>query len=137
MRPDDIKAGIFKWRALLIIGALVSLCVSDGVGPRLMPLPVPEITAASDGEPRGADIEASRAPAPSKDSSRWVVMAAVGQNNRAGARHERAQSATHAPQRAFEAPAGIVLVIVDARGPLFPITPRAARPPGRAPPRLV
>lgn len=47
MRLDDIKAGIVKWRGLLIISALVSLCLSDGVGPRFMPLPASLVVTAS------------------------------------------------------------------------------------------
>jgi hypothetical protein len=61
MRQYGIKAGTVKWRALLIIGALISLCLSDTVGPRLLPLPVSEVvtTAAVEG-PLGQSGEEAR-----------------------------------------------------------------------------
>ena len=136
MRPNDIKAGRVKWRALLIIGALVSLCLSDGVGPRLMPLPVSEAATASAEVQQGDDPTASRAPSPIKGSSARVEMAATAQN-RDGARHQQVQTATHAPQRMFIAPAVIILKVHGAYGHLLSFTAPVSRPPGRGPPRLV
>ena len=136
MRPGDIKAGMVKWRALLIIGALISLCLSDGVGPRLMPLPVPEAARASAEVPQGNAPTASRVPSPVKGSTSRVEMAATAQN-RAGARHQQSQTATHAPQGMFEAPAVIILKVHGSYGPLLSFTAPVSRPPGRGPPRLV
>ena len=136
MRPDDITAGTVKWRALLIIGALVSLCLSDGVGPRLMPLPVSDAATASAEAQQGIDPAASRAPSPKKGSGPRIEMAATAQN-RAGARHQQAPTATHAPQGMLEAPAVIILKVRGAYGPLLSFTAPVSRPPGRGPPRLV
>ena len=136
MMPDDIKAGRFRWRVLLIIGALVSLCLSDGVGPRLMPLPVSEAATASAEVQQGDDPATSRAPSPVKGSSQRVEMAATAQN-RAGARHQQVQTAAHAPQGIFLAPAIIILKVHGAYGPLLSFTASVSRPPGRGPPRLV
>ena len=137
MRPDDIKAGTVKWRAFLIISALVSLCLSDGVGPRLMPLPVSEAVAASaEVQQQGNAPAASRVPSPAKGSSARVEMAATAQN-RAGARHQQVQTATHAPQGMFLAPAVIILKVHGAYGPLLSFTAPVSRPPGRGPPRRV
>ena len=132
MRPYDTKPGTVTWRVLLIIGALVSLCLSDGVGPRLMPLPVSEVAKVQQGDQPGA----SRAPLPTKGSSPRVEMAATAQN-RAGARHEQLQTATHAAQGKFEAPAVIILKVHGAYGPLFSFTAQVSRPPGRGPPPLI
>lgn len=136
MRPGDIKAGMVKWRALLIIGALVSLCLSDGVGPRLMPLPVPEAATASAEVPQGSAPAASRVPSPVKGSGPRVEMAATA-HSRAGSPDQQAQTATHAPQGMFEAPAVIILKVRGAYGPLLSFTAPVSRPPGRGPPRLV
>jgi hypothetical protein len=136
MRPYDIKARAGKWRALLIIGALISLCLSDTVGPRLLPLPVSEIvTAFAEGQP-GIEPAASRAPSPTKNSSPRVEMAATAQN-RAGADHKHVQAAVHAPRGVLEAPPPIILYALNAHQPLYSLTAQVSRPPGRAPPRLV
>jgi hypothetical protein len=136
MRPYDIKAGMAKLRALLVLGALVSLCLSDGVGPRLMPLPVSEVVAASAGAQQGNEPAASRTPSPIKVSSPWVEMAVTSQN-RAGARHQQVQTAARDLQGMFEAPAVIILKVPGAYGPLFSFIVPVSRPPGRAPPRLI
>ena len=136
MRPYDIKTGTVKWRALLIIGALISLCLSDTVGPRLLPLPVSEaVTIASDEGRQGIEPAASRAPAPTKGSCPRVEMAATAQN-RAGADHKHVQVAAHTPRSMFEAPADIIL---DAPGAFRPLHSASlvSRPQGRAPPRLI
>jgi hypothetical protein len=125
-----------KWRAFLILGALVSLCLSDGVGLRLMPLPVSEDVVASTEVQQGIEPAASRTPSPAKVSSPRVEMAVTSQN-RASARHQQVQTATHAPQGVFEAPAVIILKVPGAYGHLFSFTTSLSRPPGRAPPRLV
>ena len=137
MRPYNTKAGTVKWRALLIISALVSLCLSDGVGPRLMPLPVSEAAISSAAEVRQSNAPAaSGVPSPVKVSSPRVEMAATAQN-RAGDRHQQVQTATHAPQGIFKAPAVIILRVHGADGPLLTFTAPISRPPGRGPPRLV
>lgn len=136
MKLGEIKSGMVKWRALLIIGALVSLCLSDSVGPRLMPLPVSEISTTSVERQQGIDPKASRAPTSTKGSKPWVEMASTAPN-RAGARHKQVQPATHAPQNIFEAPPDIVQDDPAAYGPLFLFTASVSRPPGRGPPRLV
>ena len=136
MRPYDTKAGTVKWRALLIAGALISLCLSDNVGPRLLPLPVSEVvtTASAEGQ-QGIEPAASRAPAP-KGASPRVEMAATAKNS-AGADQKHVQIAAHTPWGVLEAPADIVLNALSARKPLYSLTAQASRPPGRAPPRLV
>jgi hypothetical protein len=137
MRQYDIKAGTVKWRALLIIGALISLCLSDTVGPRLLPLPVSELvtTAPVEGQP-GPEPAASRTPAPTKGTSPRVEMAATAQT-RAGADHKHVQVAAHTPRGVLQAPAVVILDTLNAYQPLYSLTAQVSRPQGRAPPRLV
>lgn len=136
MRLDDIKAGIVKWRGLLIISALVSLCLSDGVGPRFMPLPASEVVTALAEGYQGPEDTASRIPSHTKGANPRIEMAATAQN-RAGDRYRQVQPATHAPQGMFEAPEVIISDIPGAYGPLYSLTAFASRPRGRAPPLLV
>jgi hypothetical protein len=137
MRPDNIKAGTVKWRAILIIGALLSLCLSDTVGPRLLPLPVSEIvTVASAEVHQGTEFAALSAPAPTKGASPRIEMAATAQN-RAGADHKHGQVATHALRDVCYAPPGIILDGLGTYQPLYTLSALVSRPPGRAPPLLV
>jgi hypothetical protein len=137
MRQYGTKAGRVKWRALLIIGALISLCLSDTVGPRLLPLPTSELatTAEALGRP-GPAPAASRTPPSSKSLGPRVDMAATSQN-RAGADHKHMQVAAHSPRSVLQAPAGIILSTLNVFKPLYSLTAQVSRPPGRAPPRLV
>lgn len=137
MRQYGIKAGTVKWRALLIIGALISLCLSDTVGPRLLPLPVSELaTTAYPDAPLGAEPTASRAPSPTKGSGPRVEMAATS-HGRAGADHKHVQVAIHTLRGMFEAPADTISYAPSAYQPLYSLKAQDSRPPGRAPPRLV
>lgn len=136
MKPCDTKAGIVNRRALLIVGVLISLCLSDNVGPRLMPLPVAEGVEASAASQQSTEPAASRIPSPAKGSGPRVEMAATAQN-RAGTRHPQAHAATHAPQGGVVVPEDIIRNVSDAHGPIVFFTTPASRPPGRAPPRLV
>jgi hypothetical protein len=137
MRPDILKAGTVKWRALLIIGVLISLCLSDTVGPRLLPIPVSGVvTTASADVQQGTEPAASSAPASTKGVSPRVEMAGTAQN-RAGADHKHVQVAAQTPRGVPEAPAGIILGGPGAYRPLYSLSALVSRPPGRAPPRLV
>ena len=136
MRQYGTKAGRIKWRALLIIGALISLCLSDTVGPRLLPLPVTELatTAPAEGWP-SPETTASRTPPSSKGLGSRVDMAASSQN-RAGVDHKHMQEAAQSSS-VLQAPAGIILDTLNAYKPLYSLATQVSRPPGRGPPRLV
>jgi hypothetical protein len=137
MRQNGIKAGTVKWRALLIIGALISLCLSDTVGPRLLPLPVSELgtTASAEGW-AGPEPAASRTPSHTKGSSPRVEMVATAQI-RTGADNKHVQVAVRTPRHVLEAPTDILLDAPNAYQPLYSLTAQVSRPQGRAPPRLV
>ncbi|MCA1612658.1 MAG: hypothetical protein LC795_04765 [Acidobacteria bacterium] len=121
-------------RVLIILGVLVSLCVSDNVGPRLLPLPsISELASA----PRAFDPgeAASRSPARGKTEGARVEMVTAPQS-RAGAERQSPHAAGAAMFELAIPPAPRSL-----RRELYPPTAESsapfARPKGRAPPRLV
>ena len=126
---------MLKWRALLIIGALISLCLSDSVGPRLLPLPALQRVTASTEARQSIEPAGSPTPTPTKGLGPKVEMAAAPQN-RAGAGDRQVQVATLALGGAFEAPGYTTLDVTAAYGPLLPFTALTSSPPGRAPHRL-
>ncbi len=66
-------------RVLIILGVLVSLCVSDNVGPRLLPLPsISELASAPQAFDPGE--AASRAPARGKTEGARVEMVTAPQS---------------------------------------------------------
>lgn len=121
-------------RVLIILGVLVSLCVSDNVGPRLLPLPsIPEPASA----PGVFDPEraASRAPARGRTEGARVEMVTAPQS-RAGAGRQSPHAAAPPTFELATPPAQRSL-----RRRLYPPSAESsapfARPKGRAPPRLV
>ena len=122
-------------RVLIILGVLVSLCVSDNVGPRLLPLPsISELASA----PRAFDPgeAASRAPARGKTEGVRVEMVTAPQS-RAGAERQ----SSHAAARALKFELAVPPAPRSLRPELYPPSAESsapfARPKGRAPPRLV
>ena len=121
-------------RVLIILGVLVSLCVSDNVGPRLLPLPSISELASAPGafDPREA---ASRVPARGKTEGARVEMVTAPQSRAEAER--QAPHAAGAPK--FELP--VPLAQLPLRRELHPPSAESsapfARPKGRAPPRLV
>jgi len=121
-------------RALLVLGVLVSLCASDGVGPRLLPLPaaVDSIATARQIDQREA---ASRAPSRDQPLRARVEMASA-PKGRAGA----GRQLTHATANSH----GLSLPSPNAARPLcgelYPhvreSSAKASPFRGRAPPRL-
>ena len=85
-------------KVLLILGVLVSLCVSDNVGPRLLPLPAIAVAASMPGP---VDHELADSPAPSHDragGARVGMLSAT--RRRAGPGRQSPQVA--APRPKFE-----------------------------------
>jgi hypothetical protein len=124
-----------KWRALLIIGAVISLCVSDNVGPRLLPLPA-VTEQASEADPSGRGRAASRAPSRHRTEGGRVEMVSATQS-RAGDARQSPQAAPHAPRFELATPPA---PRSSGREPYPPSDQSSApfsRPKGRAPPRLV
>lgn len=128
---DETRA--LSLRALIIFCALLSLCVSDTVGPRLLPLPAAAAHSASHTQ----TVE-DASPAPSGGASELVrvVMAAPARKHD-GAGHHSLHAIPHADVR-LVTPPGIALTYLQTTCPPSPASSAAVtRPPGRAPPPSV
>jgi hypothetical protein len=122
-------------RALIIFCALLSLCVSDNVGPRLLPLPpVSELASASVWPDRGHST--SRAPSHSRPGGARVDMVSAPQS-RAGAGSQSPQEAANTPKFELIAPTAPRRLKREVHPPSAECSAPFARPLGRAPPRLV
>lgn len=121
-------------RALLVVIALVSLCVSDNIGPRLLPLPVsPEFTTAAT---RGSLDDASRLLASSESTCfRVPIIAQI--HKRGSLQPEPPTHATHAPGHAPAQPFNAQTASQHPRASLLITSALVSRPSGRAPPALV
>ncbi|HEU4596511.1 MAG TPA: hypothetical protein VFS10_15350 [Pyrinomonadaceae bacterium] len=122
-------------RVLLILGALLSLCVSDNVGPRLLPLPPsPELAPAPGLFERGQT--ASRTTPHGGTEGARVEMASATQN-RAGAERQSPQAAARAPKFEIVIPSTPRLLRWEDHPPFAERSTPFSRPEGRAPPRTV
>jgi hypothetical protein len=113
---------------------LVSLCVSDNVGPRLLPLPsISELASA----PQASDPweAASRVPARGKTEGARVDMVTAPQS-RAGAERQSPHAA-RAPKFELAVPPAPRSLRPELYPPSAESSAPFARPKGRAPPRLV
>jgi hypothetical protein len=122
-------------RALVIFCALLSLCVSDNVGPRLLPLP-PVNELASTSGPFYWGQAAS--PAPSQGRTRGARVEVISApQTRAGAERQSPQVAAHAPKFELAAPSAPRSKGREPYPPFCESSAPFSRPKGRAPPRLV
>ncbi|HZG52318.1 MAG TPA: hypothetical protein VEZ40_09285 [Pyrinomonadaceae bacterium] len=119
---------------MLVVIALVSLCVSDNIGPRLLPLPVSlEFSTAATQE---SQDDASRLPAPGESTCfRVPIIAQV--HKRGSLQPEPPPPATHAPGHAPAQPVNARTASQHTRASLLITSAQLSRPSGRAPPSLV
>ena len=134
MARDAAMNRLTAARVLIILGVLVSLCVSDNVGPRLLPLPSLAELPSAPGvfDPWRA---ASRAPSHGRTERARVEMVTAPQS-RVGAERQSPHAAAAPKFELAVPPAPRTL----RREPYPPSAERSvpfARPLGRAPPRLV
>lgn len=135
MARDAATARFQAARVLLILGVLVSLCVSDNVGPRLLPLPSsPELAPAPGLFDRGQT--ASRTTPHGGTEGARVEMASATQG-RAGAERQSPQSAARAPKFETVIPSTPRLLRWENHPPSGECSALLSRPKGRAPPRNV
>lgn len=134
MTLGTIISRVFEVRAYLIFAALISLCVSNNVGPSFLPLPVVTDRVANNPHENQRET-ASRRPFPSESDSFRVPM--MGQTQKRAAKEPQ-------PQRVGTTlRAGLVLpndprVATERSFPVSLFTSASvSRPPGRAPPRLL
>jgi hypothetical protein len=121
-------------RASLVIAALISLCVSNNVGPRFLPLPqVSDQLAIIQNESQ--NNATSRLP--SRDESDNFRVPMMAQTlKRAGTEQQPQPLATFAPKGCLELPDDARATgEFDCTIPLF-ASATVSQPPGRAPPRL-
>lgn len=121
-------------RVFIILGVLVSLCVSDNVGPRLLPLPSVSELASAPGAFNPGEA-ASRAPARGRTEGARVEMVTAPQS-RAGAERQ-SPHAVGAPKFELAVPPAPRSVRREIYPPTAESSAPFARPKGRAPPRLV
>lgn len=124
----------FELRAVFVFATLISLCVSNNVGPSFLPLPVvtDRLAENSHGEERDTT---SRPPSPTDSDSFRVPM--MGQKQNRAAQVLQTQPFATAPNAGFLLPSDSrVTAEIGFPTPLF--TSASVSPPhGRAPPRLV
>lgn len=134
MALQPIISRFFDLRAFLVIAALISLCVSNNVGPCFLPLPVVTDRVAEN-QQKNQRSTASRPPSPAESDSFRVPMMAQTQ--------KRADKEPQPEPLAATLKGGFVLpsdagVATEFSYPISLFTPASvSQPPGRAPPRLV
>jgi hypothetical protein len=121
-------------RVLLILCALGSLCVSDNVGPRLLPLPQSHEVVSL---PLPSDRASATSHTPTQDRTddTRVEMAPAPQN-RVGAGRHSSQAAVHTPRFELVAPDARYSLGREIYQPFAESSAPFSRPKGRAPPRL-
>jgi hypothetical protein len=135
MARDAIMTKFQATRALLVLGVLVSLCVSDNVGPRLLPLPSsPELASVM------GLFELGRAASPTPSHGRTTgarVEMVTAPQSRAGAESKSPHAAAHAPKFELAVPSAPYSLRRELYPPSAESSAPFSRPKGRAPPRLV
>ena len=120
-------------RALFTLGALISLCVSDTVGPRLLPLPASATRAAA--VPQAVE-GASRAPLGNTSQVVRVAMAAPTPKQEGAGRHSL-HLIPHADVELVTPPCVARTFLQTTSTPSPAASAAVTRPPGRAPPPSV
>ena len=126
-----IISRFYDLRAFLVIATLISLCVSNNVGPSFLPLPVVTDRVAAKPQEKQLDI-ASRAPSPAESDSFRVPMMAQAQKRAAKETQPQPLAATLKVGIALPADSRVATTLS------FPISnfssALVSQPPGRAPP---
>lgn len=135
MKLADRKSGLFWCRAILFVGTLLCLCISDSAGLRLLPLPDPGLRLAFSALPHESESCDSRIPSPNKAPKTYLQMVA-GSQYRARDRHYHVQPATHAPVAFCQLQPSSLTTTPETYAPLSLGTPSLSIPTGRAPPRF-
>ena len=122
-------------RAFFIVGALISLCVSDNIGPRLLPLPVaPESSTAT---AQGSQDDAASCLTASGASACFRVPIIAQVHKRGSLQPQPPPPVTHAPTCSFAQPGDVRTSSHNPHAPLRITSAPVLRPSGRAPPALV
>lgn len=129
------RQGSLAMRVLITLGALLSLCLSDTVGPRLLPLPAADEYAAT---ARHVFGDAGVSPVHPRGEPETVRVAmAQPARRQAGAEQSHLHVTAHAAAGLIKLPVAAPTSFQTAC-PLVAATSAATtRPPGRAPPPSV
>ena len=128
-------AGFFLRRAILVVGALLSLCVSDSAGPRLLPLPSLSVPLTVNGFAANSDTHTSPTPNRNREPNTYFQMVA-GSQYRARDRHCHAQPIAHAPEASVDLKPSSFTTSTETYAHLIFRTASLSIPTGRAPPPL-
>ena len=132
MKAADNKSRLFWLRAILVLGAVGCLCVSDSAEPRLLPLPSP--TTAETKVLFSASDFASPVPQSSERTAHMAMIAGV--QYRPRDRQQHVQPATPALEQSSYIPLITFKTIHRLEGITKPKSVSLSLPIGRAPPRL-
>jgi hypothetical protein len=133
MAVQWIISRTFELRAFLVFATLISLCVSNNVGPSFLPLPV--VTDRLVENSHGERDTTSRLPNPTESDSFRVPM--MGQTQKRAAKEPQPQPVATTLKVGFVLPTEArVAAELGFPIPLF-TSASVSPPPGRAPPRLV
>ena len=123
----------FDVRAVSVLIALLSLCVSNNVGPCFLPLPV-ATDCVAESRPEHQNNTASRSSSRTGSDTFRVPM--MGQSQKRANKDDHAQPIAGAPRIRLVLPGDAPIATFDS--PSLHVTAQAlSQPPGRAPPRLV
>ncbi|MBD0373005.1 MAG: hypothetical protein ICV60_19335 [Pyrinomonadaceae bacterium] len=129
MARETTNLRIMRMRALIILGVLFSLCVSNNVGPRLLPLPS---LAASASAVKQVSLYTTASHLPTSDATdTFRVAIAAPANKRAGSETTPLPLAKHAPQRSLPPLGNPGRFVYSSH---LVTSPSLSRPRGRAPP---
>ncbi|MGI9065053.1 MAG: hypothetical protein ACR2HX_01420 [Pyrinomonadaceae bacterium] len=124
---------LFELRAFLVIAALISLCVSNNVGPQFLPLPG-VLDRGEESQWESQHNTASRPPARTSDNFRVPMMAQT--QKRTGTKPPP-QSLATALNGGCVQPDDARSVCEFSYATLLFASASVSQPPGRAPPRLL
>jgi hypothetical protein len=134
MTFSTIISTVFGVRALLVLATLISLCVSNNVGPSFLPLPVMTDRIAENSQGNQPD-KTSRRPSHTESDSFRVPM--MGQTHKRTAKGPQPQPLGAAPRTDLVLPNDTRVAIKLSFPTLLLASRSVSQPRGRAPPRLV
>ena len=127
---------VFAKRAILVLGVLLCLCVSDSAGPRLFPLPASAgVNVEAEAFSAASCLGVSQTQNQNREPHAYLQMVAASQY-RARDCHSQGQLATHAPHRFCQSQSTALITTAETYAPFNIKTEFLSVPTGRAPPHL-
>ena len=129
-----IISRVSEVRAFVVLATLISLCVSNNVGPSFLPLPLVTDREAGTAQEDQRD-KASRVPSPTESNSFRVPM--MGHTQKRAVKEPQPQPLGATPGAALVLPNDARVAIELSFSVSLFASASVSQPPGRAPPRLV